>query len=132
MECRVWRLPKWSSTEIFSLGVSDGDEEEEGSRWRVFSLKELHSATNNFNYDNKLGERGFCSVYWGQLWDGSQVGRGFSWVAIKTKGIGGTSERLENLFTPSQPGVFLLEEQKISPTSLILSCLIRRSKLLLD
>jgi len=42
--------------------------------WRVFSLKELHSATNNFNYDNKLGEGGFGSVYWGQLWDGSQVG----------------------------------------------------------
>jgi hypothetical protein len=39
----------------------------------VFSLKELHSATNNFNYDNKLGEGGFGSVYWGQLWDGSQV-----------------------------------------------------------
>lgn len=41
--------------------------------WRIFSLKELHSATNNFNYDNKLGEGGFGSVYWGQLWDGSQV-----------------------------------------------------------
>ncbi|XP_074585091.1 PTI1-like tyrosine-protein kinase At3g15890 [Curcuma longa] len=42
-------------------------------RWRVFSLKELHSATNNFNYDNKLGEGAFGSVYWGQLWDGSQI-----------------------------------------------------------
>lgn len=41
--------------------------------WRIFSLKELQSATNNFNYDNKLGEGGFGSVYWGQLWDGSQV-----------------------------------------------------------
>lgn len=41
--------------------------------WRVFSLRELHAATNNFNYDNKLGEGGFGSVYWGQLWDGSQV-----------------------------------------------------------
>ncbi|ESW07755.1 hypothetical protein PHAVU_010G156500 [Phaseolus vulgaris] len=41
--------------------------------WRVFSLKELHSATNNFNYDNKLGEGCFGSVYWGQLWDGSQI-----------------------------------------------------------
>jgi hypothetical protein len=41
--------------------------------WRIFSLKELHAATNNFNYDNKLGEGGFGSVYWGQLWDGSQV-----------------------------------------------------------
>ncbi|RWW69526.1 hypothetical protein BHE74_00022866, partial [Ensete ventricosum] len=41
--------------------------------WRVFSLKELYSATNNFNYDNKLGEGGFGSVYWGRLRDGSQV-----------------------------------------------------------
>ncbi|GMH17650.1 hypothetical protein Nepgr_019491 [Nepenthes gracilis] len=41
--------------------------------WRIFSLKELHAATNNFNYDNKLGEGAFGSVYWGQLWDGSQI-----------------------------------------------------------
>ncbi|XP_040366576.1 uncharacterized protein LOC112179142 isoform X4 [Rosa chinensis] len=40
--------------------------------WRIFSLKELHAATNNFNYDYKLGEGGFGSLYWGQLWDGSQ------------------------------------------------------------
>ncbi|XP_041001064.1 PTI1-like tyrosine-protein kinase At3g15890 isoform X1 [Juglans microcarpa x Juglans regia] len=52
------------------------DRRERGKKqqtWRVFSLKELHAATNNFNYDNKLGEGGFGSVYWGQLWDGSQV-----------------------------------------------------------
>ncbi|KAL8256807.1 hypothetical protein R6Q59_028848 [Mikania micrantha] len=44
-----------------------------GSTWRVFSLKELRSATNNFNYDNKIDEDGFRSVYWGQLWNGSQI-----------------------------------------------------------
>lgn len=52
------------------------DRKERGKKeqtWRVFSLKELHAATNNFNYDNKLGEGGFGSVYWGQLWDGSQI-----------------------------------------------------------
>ncbi|XP_073296832.1 PTI1-like tyrosine-protein kinase At3g15890 isoform X1 [Primulina huaijiensis] len=43
------------------------------SSWRIFSLKELQLATNNFNYDNKLGEGGFGSVYWGQLWDASQI-----------------------------------------------------------
>ncbi|KAJ4745686.1 Protein kinase superfamily protein [Rhynchospora pubera] len=48
-------------------------EETSTAKWRVFSLKELHSATNNFNYDNKVGEGSFGSVYWGQLWDGSQI-----------------------------------------------------------
>ncbi|KAL3631742.1 hypothetical protein CASFOL_024726 [Castilleja foliolosa] len=43
------------------------------TKWRVFSLKELQLATNNFNYDNKLGEGAFGSVYWGQLWDGSHI-----------------------------------------------------------
>ncbi|XP_054781379.1 PTI1-like tyrosine-protein kinase At3g15890 isoform X3 [Prosopis cineraria] len=42
-------------------------------KWRVFSLKEILLATNNFNYDNKLEEGEFCSVYWGQLWNGSQI-----------------------------------------------------------
>uniref|UniRef100_A0A1J3HMT5 PTI1-like tyrosine-protein kinase n=1 Tax=Noccaea caerulescens TaxID=107243 RepID=A0A1J3HMT5_NOCCA len=45
----------------------------EPSSWREFSLKELHAATNSFNYDNKLGEGRLGSVYWGQLWDGSQI-----------------------------------------------------------
>ncbi|KAJ7554931.1 hypothetical protein O6H91_05G015700 [Diphasiastrum complanatum] len=44
-----------------------------GTTWRIFTLKELSTATNNFNYDNKLGEGGFGSVYWGQIWDGSQI-----------------------------------------------------------
>jgi serine/threonine protein kinase len=57
---------------------SDGSEpgrrkNKKDAAWRIFSLKELQSATNNFNYDNKLGEGGFGSVYWGQLWDGSQI-----------------------------------------------------------
>ncbi|KAG6549187.1 hypothetical protein Mapa_009173 [Marchantia paleacea] len=55
-------------------GGAGGDaSDKKGSTWRIFSLKELHAATNNFNYDNKLGEGGFGSVYWGQLWDGSQI-----------------------------------------------------------
>ncbi|KAL0429779.1 UNVERIFIED_CONTAM: PTI1-like tyrosine-protein kinase [Sesamum radiatum] len=56
--------------------VKGSDRKNQGkkdSTWRIFSLKELQLATNNFNYDNKLGEGGFGSVYWGQLWDGSQI-----------------------------------------------------------
>ncbi|WOL00492.1 hypothetical protein Cni_G09205 [Canna indica] len=59
---------------------------EHSGSWRVFSLKELRSATNNFNYDNKIGEGGFGSVYWGQLWDGSQI-------AIKRLKVWSTSEQ---------------------------------------
>ncbi|KAM0933909.1 putative non-specific protein-tyrosine kinase RLK-Pelle-RLCK-XV family [Dioscorea sansibarensis] len=61
---------------LFCLG-GDSDRKQQRKKksttWRIFSLKELQSATNNFNYDNKLGEGGFGSVYWGQLWDGSQI-----------------------------------------------------------
>ncbi|XP_057967317.1 PTI1-like tyrosine-protein kinase At3g15890 [Malania oleifera] len=56
--------------------LDGSDRKERGKKepsWRIFSLKELHAATNNFNYDNKLGEGAFGSVYWGQLWDGSQI-----------------------------------------------------------
>ncbi|KAK9281863.1 hypothetical protein L1049_004770 [Liquidambar formosana] len=54
-------------------GWNRKDQRKKQPTWRIFSLKELHAATNNFNYDNKLGEGGFGSVYWGQLWDGSQI-----------------------------------------------------------
>ncbi|KAJ3677230.1 hypothetical protein LUZ60_002954 [Juncus effusus] len=58
---------------LFCCGNSKWNEEDSKTNWRVFSLKELHSASNNFNYDNKLGEGSFGSVYWGQLSDGSQI-----------------------------------------------------------
>lgn len=41
--------------------------------WRIFTYKELHTATNGFSEDNKLGEGGFGSVYWGKTSDGLQV-----------------------------------------------------------
>ncbi|KAE9602400.1 hypothetical protein Lal_00050146 [Lupinus albus] len=41
--------------------------------WRIFSYKELHAATNGFSEDNKLGEGGFGSVYWGRTSDGFQI-----------------------------------------------------------
>ncbi|KAG8058313.1 hypothetical protein GUJ93_ZPchr0002g25972 [Zizania palustris] len=66
----------WASCCKGSSGVLPGrrgKKKKKDTTWRIFSLKELQSATNNFNYDNKLGEGGFGSVYWGQLWDGSQI-----------------------------------------------------------
>ncbi|CAK7344622.1 unnamed protein product [Dovyalis caffra] len=41
--------------------------------WRIFTYKELHAATNGFSEDNKLGEGGFGSVYWGRTTDGLQI-----------------------------------------------------------
>lgn len=46
---------------------------DEKQSWRIFTSKEVLSATHNFSNDNKLGEGGFGSVYWGQLTDGSQI-----------------------------------------------------------
>ncbi|CAD6336005.1 unnamed protein product [Miscanthus lutarioriparius] len=42
------------------------------STWRIFSYKELQAATNGFSEENKLGEGGFGSVYWGKTSDGLQ------------------------------------------------------------
>lgn len=56
-----------------AASAEDLSDEGSGSlRW-VFSLRELRSATNSFNYDNKIGEGPLGSVYWGQVWDGSQI-----------------------------------------------------------
>ncbi|WCJ42413.1 Protein kinase superfamily protein [Euphorbia peplus] len=44
-----------------------------GNSWRIFTYKELHTATNGFSEDNKLGEGGFGSVYWGKTTDGLQI-----------------------------------------------------------
>nr|POF12595.1 pti1-like tyrosine-protein kinase [Quercus suber] len=41
--------------------------------WRIFTYKELHTTTNGFNEENKLGEGGFGSVYWGKTSDGLQI-----------------------------------------------------------
>lgn len=41
--------------------------------WERYTLKELLRATNNFHQDNKIGEGGFGSVYWGQTNKGVEV-----------------------------------------------------------
>lgn len=41
--------------------------------WERYTLKELLRATNNFHQDNKIGEGGFGSVYWGQTSKGVEI-----------------------------------------------------------
>lgn len=41
--------------------------------WDIYTLKELVSATNNFHNDNKIGEGGFGSVYWGRTSKGIEA-----------------------------------------------------------
>ncbi|KAG5568721.1 hypothetical protein H5410_064266 [Solanum commersonii] len=41
--------------------------------WRIFTYKELYTATNGFSENYKLGEGGFGSVYWGKTSDGLQI-----------------------------------------------------------
>ncbi|ESW15337.1 hypothetical protein PHAVU_007G064500 [Phaseolus vulgaris] len=41
--------------------------------WEIYTLKELLRATNNFHQDNKIGEGGFGSVYWGRTSKGVEI-----------------------------------------------------------
>ncbi|CAL5343915.1 unnamed protein product [Camellia sinensis] len=41
--------------------------------WEMYSLKELLHATNSFHIDNKIGEGGFGSVYWGRTSKGAEI-----------------------------------------------------------
>ncbi|XP_047306341.1 PTI1-like tyrosine-protein kinase At3g15890 [Impatiens glandulifera] len=60
------------SSEKVDEGVAiDGSGQK--SSWRIFTYKELQTATNGFSDENKLGEGGFGSVYWGKTSDGLQI-----------------------------------------------------------
>ncbi|KAL0453551.1 UNVERIFIED_CONTAM: PTI1-like tyrosine-protein kinase [Sesamum latifolium] len=54
-------------------GLTSGGENNSTNSWRIFTYKELHTATNGFSEDYKLGEGGFGSVYWGKTSDGLQI-----------------------------------------------------------
>ncbi|KAJ9164112.1 hypothetical protein P3X46_023728 [Hevea brasiliensis] len=41
--------------------------------WERYTLKELLQATNNFHNNNKIGEGGFGSVYWGRTSKGVEI-----------------------------------------------------------
>ncbi|TYI09196.1 hypothetical protein ES332_A09G053900v1 [Gossypium tomentosum] len=54
----------------------DGNKENNKSRdnlWEIYTLKEILHATNNFHNDNKIGEGGFGSVYWGRTSKGVEI-----------------------------------------------------------
>ncbi|KAF8407314.1 hypothetical protein HHK36_006441 [Tetracentron sinense] len=46
---------------------------EGNASWRIFTYKELYAATNGFSKDNKLGEGGFGSVYFGKTTYGLEI-----------------------------------------------------------
>ncbi|CAL9002328.1 unnamed protein product [Prunus brigantina] len=59
-----------SPQNVMEEGMQDGENQES---FRIFSSKELKSATNGFHSSKKLGEGGFGAVYKGRLKDGSLV-----------------------------------------------------------
>ncbi|MBA0679743.1 hypothetical protein Goari_011496 [Gossypium aridum] len=61
------------SSEKVDEGYASNNSTTWNTTWRMFTYKELHTATNGFSDDNKLGEGGFGSVYWGKTSDGLQI-----------------------------------------------------------
>ncbi|KAF6170972.1 hypothetical protein GIB67_014789 [Kingdonia uniflora] len=45
----------------------------ENPKLSVFTIGKLTIATNNFTFDNKLGEGGFGLVYKGKFFDGQEI-----------------------------------------------------------
>lgn len=69
---------------VFQVGYSDGSpasperskherEDDDTGEMNFFSLSAIQVATNNFSYENKLGEGGFGPVYKGKLQDGKEI-----------------------------------------------------------
>ncbi|XP_052198366.1 PTI1-like tyrosine-protein kinase At3g15890 [Diospyros lotus] len=61
------------NSEKVDNGMGTGGGNGSSSPWRIYTYKELHAATSGFSEDNKLGEGGFGSVYWGKTSDGLQI-----------------------------------------------------------
>ncbi|XP_042445207.1 PTI1-like tyrosine-protein kinase At3g15890 [Zingiber officinale] len=64
------------------LQMSSSDREEEDDErshdrpphpWRMYLVKDLIRATRNFHEENKLGEGGFGTVYWGRTKKGTEI-----------------------------------------------------------
>ncbi|XP_042002095.1 PTI1-like tyrosine-protein kinase At3g15890 isoform X1 [Salvia splendens] len=63
---------------LFCVSIENQPKSSSSSRqrdypWDIYTLKELVHATNNFHNDNKIGEGGFGSVYWGRTSKGVEL-----------------------------------------------------------
>lgn len=58
---------------ISYVSVSKDNNRSRDYPWEIYTLKELVHATNNFHNDNKIGEGGFGSVYWGRTSKGVEA-----------------------------------------------------------
>ncbi|CAI9092138.1 OLC1v1027311C2 [Oldenlandia corymbosa var. corymbosa] len=67
----LWRCFCFSAKED-SLNIDSGKKKRDYP-WEIYTLKELLHATNNFHEDNKIGEGGFGSVYWGRTTKGGEI-----------------------------------------------------------
>ncbi|KAL6138588.1 hypothetical protein ACLB2K_063869 [Fragaria x ananassa] len=81
----------------------DGQDQE---NFRIFSCKELKSATNGFHASNKLGEGGFGSVFKGKLKDGT-------FVAIKVLSIELESMRGEREFIAELAALSVISHENL-------------------
>ncbi|KAF1896679.1 hypothetical protein Lal_00034378 [Lupinus albus] len=61
-----------SDEEQRKIEISNNQKSEEYP-WKIYTLKELLRATNNFHEDNQIGEGGFGSVYFGEISKGVQA-----------------------------------------------------------
>lgn len=70
---RKWFCCKSNDQEQSNISVSKDNNRSRDYPWEIYTLKELVHATNNFHNDNKIGEGGFGSVYWGRTSKGVEI-----------------------------------------------------------
>ncbi|KAJ0694237.1 putative non-specific protein-tyrosine kinase RLK-Pelle-RLCK-XV family [Helianthus annuus] len=59
--------------QLFDFNLLCSPQKNRDYPWNMYTLKELVHATNNFHNDNKIGEGGFGSVYWGRTSRGAEA-----------------------------------------------------------
>ncbi|KAE9617204.1 putative non-specific protein-tyrosine kinase RLK-Pelle-RLCK-XV family [Lupinus albus] len=58
---------------LYQTNLISNNQKSEEYPWKIYTLKELLRATNNFHEDNQIGEGGFGSVYFGEISKGVQI-----------------------------------------------------------